>query len=186
VLDESPKRGPKLAFIETGCGFLFAENHGWQWAKSFCFIAFDPGRLLFLPKWLLPNFNFHTMHNLEARGVVFDPGKLGPGQSIPQEKSLVRIYAWRVAIPVAFKLVVLRLMFDPGGLWNLSVGEEDKGAIAEVGGVKALVDLIFKWSTGGDGVLERAAGALANLAVDDKCSIEVALVGDVHALLMAA
>ena len=77
-------------------------------------------------------------------------------------------------------------MFDPGGLWNLSVGEEDKGAIAEVGGVKALVDLIFKWSTGGDGVLERAAGALANLAVDDKCSIEVALVGDVHALLMLA
>ena len=77
MLDESPKRGPKLAFIETGCGFLFAENHGWQWAKSFCFIAFDPGRLLFLPKWLLPNFNFHTMHNLEARGVVFDPGKLG-------------------------------------------------------------------------------------------------------------
>ena len=70
-----------------------------------------------------------------------------------------------------------------GGLWNLSVGEEHKvshifmscfmfrccfyvrgvfreffafffqGAIAEAGGVKALVDLIFKWSTGGDGVL---------------------------------
>lgn len=28
-----------------------------------------------------------------------------------------------------------------------------QGAIAKAGGVKALVDLIFKWSTGGDGVL---------------------------------
>ncbi|CAN1289906.1 Protein ARABIDILLO 1 [Linum perenne] len=75
-----------------------------------------------------------------------------------------------------------------GGLWNLSVGEEHKveGAIAEAGGVKALVDLIFKWSSGGDGVLERAAGALANLAADDKCSMEVALAGGVHALVMLA
>lgn len=69
-----------------------------------------------------------------------------------------------------------------GGLWNLSVGEEHKvanfavlshilnfqlslllaitvivfrlqGAIAEAGAVQALVDLIFKWSIGGDGVL---------------------------------
>lgn len=105
-----------------------------------------------------------------------------------------------------------------------------QGAIAEAGGVKALVDLIFKWSTGGDGVLvciptetinftgfsvlpflifmnpngfpsmvcfihsrchlycfqERAAGALANLAADDKCSMEVALAGGVHALVMLA
>ncbi|TXG62528.1 hypothetical protein EZV62_009522 [Acer yangbiense] len=67
-----------------------------------------------------------------------------------------------------------------GGLWNLS------GAIAEAGGVKALVDLIFKWSSGGDGVLERAAGALANLAADDKCSMVVALAGGVHALVMLA
>ncbi|KAJ8748731.1 hypothetical protein K2173_011283 [Erythroxylum novogranatense] len=73
-----------------------------------------------------------------------------------------------------------------GGLWNLSVGEEHKGAIAEAGGVNALVDLIFKWSSGGDGVLERAAGALANLAADDKCSMEVALAGGVHALVMLA
>lgn len=28
-----------------------------------------------------------------------------------------------------------------------------QGSIAEAGGVKALVDLIFKWSSGGDGVL---------------------------------
>ncbi|XP_021614881.1 protein ARABIDILLO 1 isoform X2 [Manihot esculenta] len=46
-----------------------------------------------------------------------------------------------------------------GGLWNLSVGEEHK---------------------------ERAAGALANLAADDKCSMEVALAGGVHALVMLA
>ncbi|GMH21645.1 hypothetical protein Nepgr_023487 [Nepenthes gracilis] len=73
-----------------------------------------------------------------------------------------------------------------GGLWNLSVGEEHKGAITEAGGVKALVDLIFKWSSGDDGVLESAAGALANLATDDKCSMEVALTVGVHALVMLA
>ncbi|KAL9252499.1 ARABIDILLO 1-like protein [Drosera capensis] len=72
-----------------------------------------------------------------------------------------------------------------GGLWNLSVGEEHKGAIAEAGGVKALVDLIFKWSADG-GVLERAAGALANLAADDKCSMEVSVAGGVHALAARA
>lgn len=33
---------------------------------------------------------------------------------------------------------------------------------------------------------ERAAGALANLAADDKCSMEVANVGGVHALVMLA
>lgn len=33
---------------------------------------------------------------------------------------------------------------------------------------------------------ERAAGALANLAADDKCSMEVALVGGVHALVTLA
>lgn len=33
---------------------------------------------------------------------------------------------------------------------------------------------------------ERAAGALANLAADDKCSMEVAVVGGVHALVMLA
>ncbi|KAL0373470.1 UNVERIFIED_CONTAM: protein ARABIDILLO 2 [Sesamum radiatum] len=77
--------------------------------------------------------------------------------------------------------------------WLLKRLQEDCGtsllvAIAEAGGVKALVDLIFKWSTstGGEGVLERAAGALANLAADDKCSIEVASVGGVHALVMLA
>lgn len=33
---------------------------------------------------------------------------------------------------------------------------------------------------------ERAAGALANLAADDKCSTEVATAGGVHALVMLA
>lgn len=33
---------------------------------------------------------------------------------------------------------------------------------------------------------ERAAGALANLAADDKCSMEVAAVGGVHALVTLA
>lgn len=33
---------------------------------------------------------------------------------------------------------------------------------------------------------ERAAGALANLAADDKCSMAVALAGGVHALVMLA
>nr|KAJ0225372.1 hypothetical protein LSAT_V11C100039570 [Lactuca sativa] len=37
-----------------------------------------------------------------------------------------------------------------GGLWNPSIGEEHKGAITEAGGIKALVDLIFKWPRGGD------------------------------------
>ncbi|KAH9318480.1 hypothetical protein KI387_020249, partial [Taxus chinensis] len=73
-----------------------------------------------------------------------------------------------------------------GGLWNLSVGEEHKGAIAEARGIKALVDLVFKWPSGGEGVLERAAGALANLAADDKCSMEVAMAGGVHALVKLA
>ncbi|XWS60134.1 hypothetical protein CRYUN_Cryun07bG0008400 [Craigia yunnanensis] len=74
-----------------------------------------------------------------------------------------------------------------GGLWNLSVGDEHKvGAIAEAGGIKALVDLIFKWPSSTDGLLERATGALANLGADEKCSMEVAVAGGVHALVMLA
>ncbi|KAM0934264.1 putative F-box domain, armadillo-like helical, leucine-rich repeat domain superfamily [Dioscorea sansibarensis] len=73
-----------------------------------------------------------------------------------------------------------------GGLWNLSVGEEHKATIAETGGIKALVDLIFRWPACSDGVLERAAGALANLAADDRCSMEIAVAGGVHALVMLA
>ncbi|XP_050282478.1 protein ARABIDILLO 1-like [Quercus robur] len=81
-----------------------------------------------------------------------------------------------------------RLVAEEGakGLRNLSLGEQHKGAIVEAGGVKALVDLLFKWSTGGEEVLERAAAALANLAADAKCSTEVAVAGGVHALVMLA
>jgi hypothetical protein len=61
-----------------------------------------------------------------------------------------------------------------------------QAAIAAAGGIKALVDLILRWPAGTDGVLERAAGALANLAADDKCSMEVAKAGGVHALVMLA
>ncbi|KAG8391539.1 hypothetical protein BUALT_Bualt01G0198200 [Buddleja alternifolia] len=89
-----------------------------------------------------------------------------------------------ISILVELARSVNRLVSEEaaGGLWNLS------SAIAEAGGVKALVDLILKWSisNGGDGVLERAAGALANLAADDKCSTQVASMGGVHALVMLA
>ncbi|KAL1108645.1 hypothetical protein V6Z11_D03G125000 [Gossypium hirsutum] len=88
-----------------------------------------------------------------------------------------------------------------GGLLNLSVGDDHKlssdflssfnpvlfqGAIAEAGGIKALVDLIFKWSSNTDGLLEHATGALANLGADEKCSMEVAVAGGIHALAMLA
>ncbi|XP_047983136.1 protein ARABIDILLO 1-like isoform X1 [Salvia hispanica] len=75
-----------------------------------------------------------------------------------------------------------------GGLWNLSVGEDHKGSFAEAGRVKALLDLIIKWSRsiGGEGVTERAAGALANLAADENCSMAIASVGGLHALATLA
>ncbi|GJZ10451.1 hypothetical protein Tco_0545210 [Tanacetum coccineum] len=47
-------------------------------------------------------------------------------------------------------------------------------AIAEAGGIKTLVDMIFKWSNDGDGVLKRPAGVHVNLFADEKCSMEVA------------
>ncbi|KAI6702889.1 hypothetical protein NL676_012025 [Syzygium grande] len=72
-----------------------------------------------------------------------------------------------------------------GGLWNLSAVKEHKGAITEAGGVKALVDLIFKWSQDYH-ILECAAGALGNLVSDDKCRMEVALADGVQAVIMLA
>jgi len=85
--------------------FLSCENHGWKWVKSFSFIAFNPGGMIFLPKWLLPDF--HTIHNLEAVSVVFYSEKLRSplygrvciimvGQSISREKFLALWYAWLV------------------------------------------------------------------------------------------
>ena len=47
-------------------------------------------------------------------------------------------------------------------------------------GLNFIVFFIFFWFQ------ERAAGALANLAADDKCSTEVAVAGGVHALVMLA
>ncbi|KAF5192133.1 Arabidillo-like protein [Thalictrum thalictroides] len=84
---------------------------------------------------------------------------------------------------------VAKAVAEEGGiniLADLARSMNKLGTIAGAGGIKALVDLIFKWPSGGDGVLERAAGALANLAADDKCSMEVALAGGVHALVMLA
>ncbi|KAI3410216.1 Amine oxidase [Psidium guajava] len=70
-------------------------------------------------------------------------------------------------------------------LWNLSFVKEHKGAIAEASGVKALVDLISKWSYDYH-VLHCAAEALANLVGDDKCNMEIAQAGGVHAIVMLA
>ncbi|KAL8195998.1 hypothetical protein R6Q57_024998 [Mikania cordata] len=61
-----------------------------------------------------------------------------------------------------------------------------KGAIAKAGVIRDLVDLILKWSRGGDRVLKRAAGALTNLTADDKCSMEIAAVGGTSALVTLA
>jgi len=45
---------------------------------------------------------------------VFDPGKSGAEQDIPKAMSLVFIYTWLGEIVVAFKLSVVRFVFDPG------------------------------------------------------------------------
>ncbi|CAL1405576.1 unnamed protein product [Linum trigynum] len=73
-----------------------------------------------------------------------------------------------------------------GGLWNLSLGEELKGLICETGGTKALVDLIFQWPPNSHGILERAAGTVANLVTDEKCNCEVMAAGGVRALTLLA
>ncbi|CAH8304720.1 unnamed protein product [Eruca vesicaria subsp. sativa] len=70
-----------------------------------------------------------------------------------------------------------------GALWNLSLGDPFK-AIAEAGGVNVLVKLLSIWPYGYGRLLERVAGALANLAGDDKCSMEIGKAGGVHALVM--
>ncbi|KAK1393931.1 F-box domain-containing protein [Heracleum sosnowskyi] len=67
-------------------------------------------------------------------------------------------------------------------LWNLSA-EEHKDAIAEVSGLQALIDLIYKWPTGGDALLESAVAALRNMAVSYKCSMLVIELGGLNALV---
>jgi len=57
------------------------------------------------PKWKEAN-GFYSF--------VFDPEKLGVGQSSPQPKSLAFMYARLVEILATSKLSVVRLVFDPG------------------------------------------------------------------------
>ncbi|KAL8119314.1 hypothetical protein AgCh_016726 [Apium graveolens] len=75
-----------------------------------------------------------------------------------------------------------------GCLWNLSAGEMDKDAYA--GLVHVLVDVISKWTTHAngvaDGVLNCAAGTLANLAANNRCSMLIVEVGGLTALLRLA
>ncbi|KAG2258603.1 hypothetical protein Bca52824_077897 [Brassica carinata] len=54
---------------------------------------------------------------------------------------------------------------------------------AAAGGVKVLMELLFRWPLDCGQLLESAAGALANLAGEDKCSMEIAKEGGVHALV---
>ncbi|XP_074340258.1 protein ARABIDILLO 2-like [Apium graveolens] len=67
-------------------------------------------------------------------------------------------------------------------LWNVSA-EEHTDAIAEAGGLQALIDLIFKWPIAGDAILECAVAALANMAVNYKyCMLAIEL-GGLNALV---
>ncbi|KAK1364588.1 Arm domain-containing protein/F-box-like domain-containing protein [Heracleum sosnowskyi] len=71
------------------------------------------------------------------------------------------------------------------GLWNLSAGEIDKDAYFGV--VQVIVDVISKWTVDangvGHGVLKRAAGVLANLAVNNRCSMLIVEVGGLTAVV---
>ncbi|KAL0653057.1 hypothetical protein Bca4012_095748 [Brassica carinata] len=72
-----------------------------------------------------------------------------------------------------------------GAIWNLSLGDAYK-AISRDGGVNVLMDLLFRWSYEYGELMERAAGALANLAGDDKCSMDIAKAGGANALVTLA
>ncbi|KAL6565893.1 hypothetical protein OROHE_004948 [Orobanche hederae] len=84
--------------------------------------------------------------------------------------------AWSTSIFVAERAT--------GALWTLSCCQDLK-CVDEAFGIKALVDLIYQWwrSTGGERVLERVVGLLANLAADNKCCIDLASLGIVHVLV---
>ncbi|KAE8665913.1 Protein ARABIDILLO 2 [Hibiscus syriacus] len=90
---------------------------------------------------------------------------------------------------------VAKIVADSGGInvltslarsKNRLVGCSSVGAIAESDGVTVLVDLILKRPSGTDLLLQRATGALANLAADEKCSKEMASAVGIHALAMLA
>ncbi|XP_009116719.1 protein ARABIDILLO 2 [Brassica rapa] len=72
-----------------------------------------------------------------------------------------------------------------GAIWNLSLGDAYK-AISRDGGVNVLMDLLSRWSYDYGELMERAAGALANLAGDENCSIDIAKAGGANALVMLA
>ncbi|KAL0876486.1 hypothetical protein Bca101_026191 [Brassica carinata] len=72
-----------------------------------------------------------------------------------------------------------------GALLHLSLGDAYK-AIVQAGGVNVLMELLSRWPYDCGQLLERAAGALANLAGDDKCSREIVKAGGVHAFVMLA
>ncbi|KAK8555467.1 hypothetical protein V6N13_045996 [Hibiscus sabdariffa] len=75
---------------------------------------------------------------------------------------------------------------------NLSVNVNVAKVVAEEGEMNLLVDtprsmnmMVAEEAAGGLlNLSERNAGALANLAADDKCSMEVAIAGGVHVLVM--
>lgn len=124
ILDWKWVLGQQLEFIEIGWCFLFVEDHRWEWTKSSCFIAFDPGGTLSLSKWL--STDSYTIYSLEAVNVVFDLGKLVSslygwvstimvGQSVLKAELLVLLHAWLVENLAAYKLEVGLLVFDPGG-----------------------------------------------------------------------
>ncbi|KAL0642062.1 hypothetical protein Bca4012_103066 [Brassica carinata] len=63
-----------------------------------------------------------------------------------------------------------------GALWNLSLE-------IHIRPLHKLDKLLFRWPLDCGQLLESAAGALANLAGEDKCSMEIAKEGGVHALV---
>ncbi|KAG8638525.1 protein ARABIDILLO 1 isoform X2 [Manihot esculenta] len=69
---------------------------------------------------------------------------------------------------------------------NATIDCQRAEAVMQNGGIQLLLDLAKSCHEGlqSEAAKERAAGALANLAADDKCSMEVAMAGAVHALVM--
>ncbi|KAJ8565572.1 hypothetical protein K7X08_008148 [Anisodus acutangulus] len=73
-----------------------------------------------------------------------------------------------------------------GALWNLSFDDRNREAIAEAGGVEALVALAHSCSNASPGLQERAAGALWGLSVSEANSIAIGREGGVAPLIALA
>ena len=58
-----------------------------------------------------------------------------------------------------------------GALWNLAFNDANKKAIAEAGGIPPLVDCV---RAGSQNLKEQAAGALANLTVEEDNRVSTA------------